>query len=133
MSAATSGTSPAVRLAYAGYKKLDPSLQRAHEDGARGTAVELHRIAAGGRVLRRHLHDLIDLVVADLQTLKRVRDTELLAQLQHEIHEGAEARPQANVGGEPLHLVLDGLAIEREHIRCEHRIGEPMMRAVERA
>src|SRR5215218_6698260 len=126
MSAATSGSSPAFPFAYAGYKKLNPSLQRAHKDGARGTAVELHRIAAGGRVLRRHLHDLIDLVLADLQTLERVRDTELLAQLQHEIHEGAEAWPQANVGGEPLHLVLDGLAVERQHIGRKHRVGEPV-------
>ena len=75
----------------------------------------------------------VDLVVADLQARQRVRNAGLLAQLQHEIHEGAEARPQADIGGEPLDLVLDGLAVEREHVRHEHRIGEPVMRVVERA
>ena len=77
--------------------------------------------------------DRVDLVVADLQARERVRDAGLLAQLEHEIHEGAEARPQPDIGGKPLHLVLDRLAIEGEHIRHEHRVGQPVMRVVERA
>src|SRR5205807_1638677 len=50
---------------------LHPPLERAHEDGARGAAVELERITAGGRVFGRHFHDRVDLVVADLEARER--------------------------------------------------------------
>src|SRR5947208_1460492 len=99
------GKIPAFRCARSGYDNLNPALQRAHEDGACGAAIELHRIAAGGRILRRHLHDGVDLVVADLEPGKGMRNARLLAQFQHEIHEGAEARLQADVSGQPLDLV----------------------------
>ncbi len=50
------------------------------------------------------------LLIVDLQAGERVRDAALLAQLQHEIHEGAEVRLQADIGRKPLDLRLDGLS-----------------------
>src|SRR5947209_10282419 len=116
--AKSAAVAPGFRFAHPSPRQtpLNPPLQRAHEDRACGATVELYRIAAGGRIFRRHLHDQIDLVVADLETGERVRNAALLARFEHEIHEGAKIRPQPDIGGEPLDLVLDGLAVERQHV-----------------
>ena len=87
------------KAGHDGHRDLNPPLQRAREDRARGAAVELHRIATGGRVIGRHLDDRVDLVVADLEAGERVRHAGLLAQLQHEVEEGEALGVPMGVAG----------------------------------
>ena len=75
----------------------------------------------------------VELWVVDLQAGQRMRHAEILAQRQHPVEEGRKARLQAEIGGEPLDLVLDGLAVEDQHIGHEHRVGQAVMGVVERA
>src|SRR4029079_2299156 len=75
-----------------------PALQGTHEDRARGALVERHRIAAGGRILRRHRNDCIDLGVIDLEAGKRMRHAGFHTERHDEIEKGAKARPQPDIG-----------------------------------
>ena len=74
-----------------------------------------------------------NLRVVHLQAGQRVRDADLGAQLQHPGEERVERRRQAEVGGEARDPVLDGRPVEDQHVGHEHRVGEPVVRVVERA
>src|SRR6266480_1751134 len=108
------------------YKLLTSALQRASENGACGALVERDRIAAGSRIGGRHGDDAVDVAVIDAQAAKRVRNADLGAQREHEVEKGAKARLETEIGGEAPDLFLDGLAVERKHIRREYRVGEPV-------
>src|SRR5262249_19181048 len=108
----------------------NPAIESASEQSPYRALVERDRIAASRRIVRGHGDDALDVAIVHLQARKRMRDADLRAQRQHEVAESAKARLETEIGGKALDPVFDGLAIEHEHIRHKHRIGEAVMSIV---
>ena len=79
-------------------------------------------------------HDHVELGVVDIRgpracaarrSPRAARSTQSMKRM--------EARLQPDIGREPLDLVLDGGAVEHEHVGHEHAVGQPVMGVVERA
>src|SRR5688572_8564459 len=72
-------------------------IQRLDEDGAGAALVERNGIAAGGRILRRHRGDAVDLRTVDAETRQGVRDAGALPEVEDELEECIEARRKAEI------------------------------------
>ena len=82
----------------------EASRERVLVQTARAFLRDRNGVAAGGRVLRRHVGHFVEAGVVDLQSLERVRDAKILAQLQHPVEERLKAGLKPDIGGESLDL-----------------------------
>ena len=65
---------PACAMSGPSGRWSERPIQRLDEDGAGAALVERNGIAAGGRILRRHRGDAVDLRTVDAETRQGVRD-----------------------------------------------------------
>ena len=63
-----------------------------------------------------------------------VRDPDLLAKLEHPIEYAIDAATiEAEIAAYALHLVFDRTAVERQHVRHDHPVGEAVVAVEDRA
>src|SRR3954452_17133281 len=100
--------------------KMSGSSQRAGrgilEKAERRLPGQLHRIAPGGRIDDRHVGDEALALLVHVEPLdeprQRMRNVQLLPELQHRFGEAVETALDAAIGGEPRDALLDRAAVE---------------------
>ena len=88
----------------------------------------LHRIAAGRRIDGGHLGELVEMAFLDAELGQGMRDADLAAEVEAPLHEAVEGRvAQAEPARQPLDLLVDGGAVELQHIGHGDGVGEAVV------
>src|SRR5262245_11543660 len=82
-----------------------------------------NRIATCGRIDQRHLDDGIDAGPVDAEPLQVMRNTGLLAQIEHRYEEPVEPVVDLEEACKALDLRLDRRAVEHDNIGLAHVVG----------